>query len=218
MKEFDYSRVPEYKFYRFAIKVFGPLFKRLYHVNHKNTENIPKDSKKYIVAINHTCALDPVFVSIAKGIPRLHFMAKIELFKNPVVAWVITHLYGFPVKRGKGDNSAVDYAKLIINEGHVLAICPEGKRIKDKNGVPQSAKSGIARIARATGASILPVAICCPNKIVRGEHVTVVFGEPLSPSDLGIDGEECSREELKAAANVVMEKISEMRERELNGN
>ena len=98
MKDFDYSKVPEYKFYRFATTVFGPLFKGLYHIKHKNVENIPADSKKYIVAINHTCALDPVFVALADGIPRLHFMAKIELFKNPVVAWVITHLYGFPVK------------------------------------------------------------------------------------------------------------------------
>ncbi len=217
MKEFDYSKVPHYKFYRFAIKVFGPLFKRLYHVEHKGLENVPKNNKKYIIAINHTCALDPVFVAIADGIPALHFMAKVELFKNPVVAWVITHLYGFPVKRGKGDTTAVDYAKKIIAENHVLAICPEGKRVKDKNGVPQKAKAGVALIARDTGADILPVAICCENKIVRGEHVRVCFGKLIKCSELGID-ESSSREEIKDAANIVMERITEMRESELSGN
>ena len=100
----------------------------------------------------------------------------------------------------------------------MLAICPEGKRIKDKNGVPQQAKSGIARIAKSTGASILPVAICCPNKIKRGEHVTVVFGAPLSPAELGLDKDECTREEFKAAANTVMDRISEMRTKELSEN
>lgn len=217
MKEFDYSQVPEYRFYRFAVKTFGPTFKKFYHITYKNAQNIPAD-KRYIVAINHTCALDPVFVALEKSIPRLHFMAKSELFENPVVAWVITHLYGFPVKRGTGHTEAIDYAEKIVNEGHVFAICPEGRRIKDKNGVPQKAKSGVAIIAHNTGAAVLPVAICCKNKITRGEHLTVVYGKPLTPAELGLDKEEVSREELKAAANKVMETIAEMREKELNGD
>lgn len=215
MKEFDYTRVPHYKFYNFGVKVFGPLFKRLYHVEHKGLENVPKNNKKYIVAINHTCALDPVFVAIAPGIPALHFMAKIELFENPVVAWVITHLYGFPVKRGQGDTTAVEYAEKIIEENHVLAICPEGHRVKDKNGIPQNAKAGVALIAMNTGADILPVAICCKNKIKRGEHVTVRFGKPISIEELGIN-RNSTRNEAKAAANVVMDRIREMRARELS--
>ena len=217
MREFDYSRVPHYKFYRFATTVFGPLFKGLYHLKYKNLENVPKNNKNYIVAINHTCALDPVFVALADGIPALHFMAKVELFKNPVVAWVITHLYGFPVKRGQGDTSAVDYAKKIIAENHVLAICPEGRRVKDKDGVPQKAKTGVARIAKATGASILPVAICADRKITRGVPVTVVFGKPLTLEELGLT-QECEKEHYRAAADKVMEAITAMRESELNGN
>ncbi len=217
MKEFDYSKVPHYKFYRFATTVFGPMFKKLYHIEHKGLENVPKNNKKYIVAINHTCALDPVFVAVAPGIPALHFMAKVELFNNPVVAWVITHLYGFPVKRGQGDTTAVDYAKKIIAENHVLAICPEGKRVKDKDGVPQKAKAGVALIARDTGADILPVAICCKNKIKRGEHVTVRFGKLISVEELRINADS-SRDEIKEAANTVMQRISEMRESELSGN
>ena len=184
-------------------------------MEHKGLENVPKNNKRYIVAINDTCALDPVFVAIAKGIPALHFMAKAELFANPIVAWVITHLYGFPVKRGQGDTTAVDYAKKIIDENHVLALCPEGKRIKDKNGVPQAAKSGVARIAKASDAMVLPVAICADRKITRGVPVTVVFGKPLTLKELGLDKEECSREEYKAAAQLVMKQITEMREREL---
>mgnify|MGYP002853852160 CR=1 FL=1 len=218
MKEFDYSTVPHYKFYRFATTVFGPIFRGIYHIKYKGIENIPKNNKRYIIAINHTCALDPVFVALADGIPALHFMSKEELFKNPVVAWVITHLYGFPVKRGQGDTTAVDYAKRIIDENHILAICPEGKRIKDKDGVPQEAKSGVARIAKDTGASILPVAICAKEKIKKGVPVTVVFGKPLTVSELGLDKDDCTREEIKAAANKAMQTIAKMREEELNGN
>ena len=41
MKEFDYSSIPEYKFYTFAVKTFGPLFRKLYNIKYKGTENIP---------------------------------------------------------------------------------------------------------------------------------------------------------------------------------
>ena len=216
MKEFDYSKIPHYKFYGFAMKVFSPAFKKVYHYKCKGCENIPK-SGKYIVALNHTCALDPVFVALADGMPELHFMAKAELFENPIVAWVITHLYGFPVRRGQGDTSAIDYAKKIVNEGYILAISPEGKRIKDKNGVPQKAKAGVALISRDTGADILPVAVCCKNKIKKGEQVTVRIGELIKAEELEID-ENSSRDEIKEAANKVMIKIAEIRESELSGN
>ena len=85
----------------------------------------------------------------------------------------MTMMYAFAVRRGKGDTSAIDYGVKIIEENHVMAICPEGRRIKDKDGVPQKAKAGVAVIAKATGADVLPVAICCDGKIKPGKQVTV---------------------------------------------
>lgn len=219
MKDFDYSVVKHYKFYGFAKAVFGPLFKVLFKLNHKGLENVPTDkNQRYIVAVNHTHALDPVFVAIPKNVPPLHFMAKIELFQNPIVAWVIEHLYGFPVKRGKGDTSAIEYGEKIIKEGHVMAICPEGKRVKDKDGVPQRAKSGVALIAHNTKASVLPVAICCDGPIKVGKQVTVRYGKMLSLSDMGLDKEETSVSDIKNAANLVMDNILALWEAERNGD
>lgn len=145
-------------------------------------------------------------------------MAKVELFKNPVVGWVIKHLYGFPVKRGKGDTSALEYGEKIIKEGHVMAICPEGKRVKDKNGVPQRAKSGVAIIAKATNASVLPVAICCDGPIKAGKQVTVSYGKMLSLSDLGLDKEDVATSDIKKAANMVMDNIFALWEAERNAD
>jgi 1-acyl-sn-glycerol-3-phosphate acyltransferase len=214
MKEFDYSQVKHYRLYGIIRKIFTRPMTALYKLNLKGTENIPPKGSKYIVAINHTCALDPVFAAAPRNLPSLHFMAKIELFKNPLVAWFITHLYGFPVKRGQGDTSAIDYGIKIIEEGHVMAICPEGRRIKDKDGVPQRAKSGVAIIARATGADILPVAICCDGEIKAGKQVTVSYGKVIKNSELGIDKEDVTPEEIKAAANLVMDRITELWEAE----
>ncbi len=214
---FDYSVVKHYKFYGFVKTVFGPIFKSMYKLEFKGLENVPVDeSQRYIVAVNHTCALDPVFVAIPKNVPPLHFMAKVELFKNPVVGWVVKHLYGFPVKRGKGDNSAIEYGEKIIEEGHVMAICPEGKRVKDKNGVPQKAKSGVAVIAKATNASVLPVCIYCDGPIKAGKKVIVSYGKMLSLADMQLDKEEVVTKDIKFAANLVMDNILSLWEAEKN--
>lgn len=216
MKEFDYSQVKHYKMYNFIKTIFRPLVKIVYKIKFKGLENIPKDQNNYIVAINHTCALDPIFVACPKDVPPLHFMAKAELFKNPFAAWFITHMYGFPVRRGKGDTSAIEYGEKIINEGHVMAICPEGKRIKDKDGVPQKAKAGVAVIAKATGADILPVAICCDGKIKAGKKVVVSYGKMIKNSELGLEGDDVGMRAIKNAANMVMDRITSLWEAEKN--
>lgn len=216
MKEFDYSQVKHYKLYNFIKTIFRPLVKLVYKMQFKGLENIPSDGTRYIVAINHTCALDPVFAACPKQVPPLHFMAKVELFKNPIAGWFMTHMYGFPVKRGKGDNSAIEYGEKIINEGHVMAICPEGKRIKDKNGVPQRAKAGVAVIAKATNASVLPVAICCDGPIKAGKHVTISYGKLISPEDMQFDKEDFGPRDIRNAANLVMDNITALWEAEIN--
>lgn len=215
MKEFDYTQVKHYKLYNFIKTVFRPLVKVVFKMKFKGLENIPSDGTRYIVAINHTCALDPVFAACPKQVPPLHFMAKVELFKNPVAAWFITHMYGFPVKRGKGDNSAIEYGEKIINEGHVMAICPEGKRIKDKNGVPQRAKAGVAVIAKATNASVLPVAICCDGPIKAGKSVTISYGKLITPEDMCFDKEDFGSRDIRNAANLVMDNITALWEAEV---
>ena len=193
MKEFDYSQVKHYKLYNFIKTIFRPLVKFVFKMQFKGLENIPSEGTRYIVAINHTCALDPVFA-----------------------AWFMTHMYGFPVKRGKGDNSAIEYGEKIINEGHVMAICPEGKRIKDKNGVPQRAKSGVAVIAKATNASVLPVAICCDGPIKAGKHVTISYGKLITPEDMRFDKENFGPHDIRNAANLVMDNITALWEAEIN--
>lgn len=214
MKEFDYSTVRDYKLYNFIKTVFKPLIKLVFHTEYKGLENIPLQGTRYILAINHTCALDPVIVAAPKQVPTLHFMGKAELFKNPVAAWFLTHMQSFPVRRGKGDTSAIEYGEKIINEGHVMAICPEGKRIKDKDGRPQKAKAGVAIIAKATNASVLPVAICCDGPIKAGKKVTVSYGKLITPQDMNFDKEDFGRSDISNAAGMVMDRITELWEAE----
>ena len=69
--------------YNFIKAVFRPLVKLVFKAKFKGLENVPQDKgTKYIVAINHTSAIDPIIVACPKELPPLHFMAKVELFKN----------------------------------------------------------------------------------------------------------------------------------------
>ncbi len=214
MKEFDYSTVKDYKLYNFVKNVFKPIIKMVFHTEYKGLENIPPKGTKYILAINHTHALDPVFVAAPKEVPTLHFMGKAELFENPLLAWFMIHMQTFPVHRGKGDTSAIEYGEKIVQEGHVMAICPEGKRIRGKGGRPQRAKAGVAIIAKATNAGVLPVAICCDGEIKAGKKVTVSYGKLITPEDMNFDKEDFGRSDISNAANMVMDRITELWEAE----
>ena len=214
--KFDYTQVKNYKFYQFMKTTFRPIVKLFYKVEYKGLENLPKKGTRYIVAVNHTHAFDPVFVSAPKQVPPLHFMAKSELFSNPLQAWFLTHINAFPVHRGKGDNSAIEYGEKIIEEGHVMAICPEGTRITDKGGKPQKAKAGVAVIAKATNAGVLPVAIHCDGKIKFGKKVTISYGELITGEELGFNKENFGAKDIRTAATSIMQRIIDLWEAENN--
>ena len=75
-------------------------------------ENVPKEGA-FILAVNHKSNLDPVIAGAF--CPRqLTFMAKEELFKNPVFGGLIKMLGAFPVSRGKGDVGAIKGAFAIL--------------------------------------------------------------------------------------------------------
>ena len=113
------------------------------------------------------------------------------------------------------DKYCREYGEKIIEEGHVMAICPEGKRIKDKNGVPQRAKAGVAVIAKATNASVLPVAICCDGPIKAGKKLTVSYGKLITPEEMNFNKEDFASSDIRKAANLVMDRITELWEAEV---
>ena len=142
----------------------------------------------------------------------IHAMAKEELFRNWFVKAVVTGLNAFPVSRGSGDRRAFEYALGLLEREKVLGIFPEGTRSKDYR--PGKAKSGIALIAAATGADIVPVAIWSGGKPVRAfrTHVVVEFGEVIRNEELGLtDGKKAS--ELRSATRKIMGRIEEMWEK-----
>lgn len=190
--------------------VCAPIMKVFYRYKIINKANIPNDKKGYIIASNHLSFSDPVLLGLGQK-RRLNFMAKDELFENKFFSFLIRHLGAFPVKRGAGDGKAIKNGEDIINEGNLMTIFIEGGR--SKTGELMRARSGFAVIAQQTGAPVVPV---CITKIGDGLFAKRIihFSDPITVDELGLDS--IDRRALKKAGTMVMGKIKEMREHDLN--
>lgn len=201
--EFDYSSFKNYSMMNTIRPALNLLCKTKYKVEFKGKENLERKGG-FIIAANHISALDPMFIAMASK--RLfHYIAKKELFENPVMAKVLVHLNGFPVRRGIGDMNAVNYGIELVRRGEVLCIFPEGTRSPD--GTPKAAKSGVGYIARATRADVVPVAIYKEKKEKGAAKVVINIGEAIPNSSLGFT-ENGKSKENKAAAKMIMDKIT----------
>lgn len=164
-------------FYKFARAIVRPIMFLLFRLRVEGLENFPMEGKT-IVYSNHISLLDPILIGCV--LPRqVFFMAKVELFKIPLLRTIIRHLGAFPVKRGSADLSAIEHSLQVLNEGKVFGIFPEGTR--SKTGFLQSFSHGIASIAHKSRAKILPIAIVGQYRLFR--PITVKIGKPLNFDD-----------------------------------
>ena len=202
--KFDFSAPRESRLYN----VFRPLAKGFislrFCVTSFGEENIPEKGA-FILAANHISSLDPVM--IISHCPRtLHFMAKDELFKNPVFASFLKKMNVFPVKRQTSDKRALEFAKRIISSGWALGIFPEGSRIKD--AIPKRAKNGVSYLAAKTKADVLPVSIYkAPGEKKLRPHITIRFGKLIKNSELGFS-EEYSQQKIRESSEKIMSAIT----------
>lgn len=210
---FDYEKNKEHKFYDLALPLVKAYTFLRFDVECFGRENVPEKGP-LILACNHISFSDPAVI-VANINRRANFMAKSELFKNPALAFLLRQMNAFPVRRGYSDREALRYAMELLRQGRVLGIFPEGRRIRA--AVPTTAKTGVAMIARHTGADVLPLCLYLdPGEDVIRPHIRLRFGEPLSAADLGFHAGN-RKEEVSAAAELIMNKITQLWEKE-HGN
>jgi 1-acyl-sn-glycerol-3-phosphate acyltransferase len=118
--------------------------------------------------------------------PRTLFaMAKREMFFARPVAWFLAGINCIPVERGAADRRALTRALDVLRRGGRLLIFVEGTRSRD--GTMHRAETGIAFLARRSGAPVLPVAISHPGpgEAARGARrgggeILMRYGPPFT--------------------------------------
>lgn len=106
-----------------------------------------------LIASNHQTNWDPFIIHAAIR-SRMAFMAKEELFKIPILGWIMYHEKAIPVRRGAADRQAIRDALEALKSGRILGIFPEGTRSKD--GVLKKFQPGMAMLATKSNSPVLP--------------------------------------------------------------
>lgn len=181
-----------------------------FNLGFEGRDNIPR-GEAVIYASNHRSNADPPLVGAgARG--KYAFMAKEELFRNKLFAWLIRSLGAFPVARGKGDTAVIDTAVERLNSGRCLMIFPEGTR--SKTGKVGRGHSGAALIAARADKRIVPVGVVFGDKLKFRTKITVKYGEPIDPKEYVDDLAEPNPRQLVKLKNRYMAEIKKLVEGE----
>ncbi|GAB3452729.1 lysophospholipid acyltransferase family protein [Kineococcus endophyticus] len=168
--------------------VVGPLCRALYRPRVVGLENVPA-SGPALLAANHLSMMDPVLLPVV--LPRrISFVARADLFtgrglRGRAVSWFVRGVGMVPVDRagGRASQAGIDAAVEALAQGRCFGIFPEGTRSPD--GRLHRGRTGVARIALASGQPVVPVALVGTDllfrrtRLPRLRRVGVVFGEPL---------------------------------------
>ncbi|MEK6868694.1 MAG: lysophospholipid acyltransferase family protein [Nanoarchaeota archaeon] len=144
---YNISRFVAYCFFRF------PFVKEI-----RGMENIPKEG--CIIASNHVSYLDPSILGFTvsqKLNKKVHYLAKIELFRSFFSRAVHKLFEAIPVDRTSKSTLWIKEAKKYLRKGEVIGFFPEGER--SSSGKLQKGKTGVVRLALAAKAPIVPIGI-----------------------------------------------------------
>ena len=202
----------------FTVIVFRPLLHILVRNKWEGQENIPK-SGPVIIAPNHMSyadwGTDSLFFYEAGRYPT--FLIKASAFKVPFIGKMLYGAGQIPVNRGAADAAqALRQAEQALKEGEAVIIYPEGTATRDPGLWPMVAETGVARVALATGAPVIPVARWGTQdvlpygskkpKLWPRQTVRTVAGKPVDLSEW--TGKQTSARALRAATDAIMADVT----------
>ena len=153
-------------------------FAPFYRLKTEGTEVLPKGSA-FLLLPKHQCWQDIPLIATATPRP-LYYMAKHELFLNPLAGWLLRSQGGIPLNRRQPLKSRDSIRAMIrfLNEGDGVVVFPEGTYYPNRMG---PGKGGILKlIISRLDLPLIPVGIRYHKKELI-THVTVSFGKPVYP-------------------------------------
>ncbi len=195
------------KFYNFVYKALGPFFRWLFRLEVIGSENEPAEGG-FLACPNHISNWDVIILAIALHRP-VHFFAKAELFKVPLLKQLVSSLGAFPASRGTADLGAIKKTISLLKDGKIVGFFPQGTRHPGKDPRTTEVKHGVAMITHRSGAPILPVYIGTKdNRILPFRKVKVTIGNLIASEELSM--EKGGKEEYERASKYVFSKITDL--------
>ena len=179
---------------RLAVVLVKPLMTVWTRRTWRGMEHLRRDGGVILVP-NHISHADPLVVAHyiydAGRWPR--FLGKASVFRVPVVGWILHRCQQIPVERGTVEAvKSLDKLVAALDEGGAVVIYPEGTTTREPDLWPMKGKTGAARLALATGAPVVPIAMVGPERMFDPRTarfglrprtpVTVIAGPPVDLS------------------------------------
>ena len=202
-----------------SVIVLRPLIHLLVSNKLSGRQNIPRTGG-VILAPNHLSyadwGTDAQFCYEAGGRYPV-FLIKASAFEIKGIGAFLRKAGQLPVHRGRADAALVlKEAEEALADGAAVIIYPEATATRDPDLWPMVAKTGVARLALATGAPVIPVAhwgtqdiLPYGSKKVRlfpRKTVRTVAGPPVDLSQWA--GQKTSARALRAATAAIMAEVT----------
>jgi len=200
--------------WRFGVVVVGFMWWLLFRTRVEGDERVPATGPA-IVAANHLSGMDGVALALVTGKysrRMTRFLVAAEFFDKIWFGWALRLYRQIPLRRGQGDVPAIEEALATIRGGALAGIFPEGTVNPDPEAGVRRGRRGVARIALATGAPVVPVGLWgtqhrWPKSGLRLRRpwrpaFAVVYGDPIQPN-----GDPDSPDDVQLVAEQIMTAI-----------
>lgn len=162
-----------YRFVRPIVRFIVWVLNGHLHVHHK--KRLPQGN--YLLVAPHRTWWEPLLFALAASPMEFMFMAKIELFKNPVLRFILTHAHAFPVDRKHPGPSVLKIPIKGLRAGRLsLIIFPSGTRHSAQ------LKGGALVIAKLAQKPLVPVVYQGPltfKGLLKRKSLDVNFGQAM---------------------------------------
>ena len=188
-----------------------PLFRVLFRLRVSGTRFRRPQGRGVIIAPNHESYLDPAVVQYAVLPHQITFLMTELFFDLPVAGLYFRACGNYPIREDGPSVAGLRAAKKLLNEGRVICMFPEGEITE--TGELGPGLRGVARMARRTGAIVIPVGVhgtinvlSKVQKSFRLAPVHVRLGKPMEFNETpDRDGEQRFTDRLMATIRSLAE-------------
>lgn len=163
------------------------LLRLLFRVHLRGGENIPPGS--YVLVSNHLNWIDGfLLMALFPAEPSLYLLADQDAIHRTwwkrLVVTAVGRVITIDRSHASGDRDALRAAYRVLEEGHVLALFPEG-RVGEREGEVAKAQRGVGALCLHSDRPVLPVGLIGVSELYLGKEITVMVGKPFTPAPAG---------------------------------